>query len=129
MKNTNNLKQQIPPRLYREIKTIGAMVTIYCKDKHRGCWQPGCRICDECQAIINYATHRTLKCPLKKDKPACRYCTIHCYEENYRRRVREIMSYAGPRMLWRHPLLALLHLWDEHRSRKNTPKKINKLLT
>jgi len=29
-----------------------------------------------------------------------------------RERIRAVMRYAGPRMLWRHPLLALLHLAD-----------------
>jgi hypothetical protein len=29
-----------------------------------------------------------------------------------REQVRAVMRYAGPRMLWRHPILALEHLWD-----------------
>jgi hypothetical protein len=30
-----------------------------------------------------------------------------------REKVKQVMRYAGPRMLWRHPLLTLGHLWDE----------------
>ena len=29
-----------------------------------------------------------------------------------RERVREVMRYSGPRMLWRHPVLAAAHLMD-----------------
>jgi hypothetical protein len=30
-----------------------------------------------------------------------------------RTRVREVMRYAGPKMMLRHPLLTLLHLWEQ----------------
>jgi hypothetical protein len=33
--------------------------------------------------------------------------------------VRRVMSYAGPRMLWHHPLLALLHLVDRMKGSPN----------
>jgi hypothetical protein len=32
-----------------------------------------------------------------------------------RERVRTVMRYAGPRMMWRHPFLALAHLVDGRR--------------
>lgn len=28
-------------------------------------------------------------------------------------RVREVMRYAGPRMLWVRPIMALRHIWKE----------------
>ena len=40
------------------------------------------------------------------DKPTCANCKVHCYSEAMRERVRDVMRYAGPRMLWRHPVLA-----------------------
>jgi hypothetical protein len=30
-----------------------------------------------------------------------------------RARIKEVMRYAGPRMLYRHPILALWHQWDD----------------
>jgi hypothetical protein len=33
--------------------------------------------------------------------------------------MREVMRFAGPRMMWRHPFLAIRHLLDE---RKKMPK-------
>jgi hypothetical protein len=31
-----------------------------------------------------------------------------------RERMRQVMRYAGPRMLWFHPVAALRHLWQEY---------------
>jgi hypothetical protein len=39
----------------------------------------------------------------------------HCYRPEMRQRVREVMRFAGPKMLLRHPLLAVRHLLDERR--------------
>jgi hypothetical protein len=35
--------------------------------------------------------------------------------------MREVMRYAGPRMLWRHPLLAVAHLIDGRRPARPQP--------
>ena len=39
------------------------------------------------------------------------------------RRVREMMRYAGPRMLWRHPVLAIRHLLDGRRPAPDLPAR------
>ncbi|MCK5584672.1 nitrous oxide-stimulated promoter family protein [Candidatus Bipolaricaulota bacterium] len=49
-------------------------------------------------------------CPLGDQKPACRRCTIQCHDPGHRNRIRAVMRYAGPRMLFRYPLLALRHM-------------------
>ena len=41
-----------------------------------------------------------------------------------RERVRQVMRYAGPRMLLRHPILALLHLRDERRPLSERAQKV-----
>jgi hypothetical protein len=35
-----------------------------------------------------------------------------------RRRIKDVMRYAGPRMLYRHPILAMLHLCGKQRGDK-----------
>ena len=45
-------------------------------------------------------------------KPTCANCAVHCYKANMRERVRAAMRWAGPRMLWRHPVLAIRHMID-----------------
>ena len=55
-------------------------------------------------------------------------CPVHCYETTMRERVRQVMRYAGPRALLRHPVLVLLHLRDEKRPLSEKAAKIARRL-
>jgi hypothetical protein len=105
------------PRLARELRTIRAMVRIHCRDLHAE--DEG--LCDECEALVAYATRRLDRCVFGDDKPTCANCKVHCYNRAMRERVRAIMRYAGPRMLARHPLLALRHMIDGRRPAPDLP--------
>lgn len=95
-------------RLEREKRTIRHMLAIYCAAHHRH--RVG--LCQECRELLDYALERIERCPYGGRKPACNACPIHCYRRCEREEIRRVMRYAGPRMLLRHPLLALLHLLD-----------------
>ncbi|WP_322508569.1 nitrous oxide-stimulated promoter family protein [Anaerolinea sp.] len=97
------------PRIARERKTILAMSRIYCADHHG---LPDGNLCMECQELLDYAFFRLEKCPYQEKKPTCANCPIHCYKPEMRERVRQMMRHAGPRMLLRHPILAIAHLLD-----------------
>jgi hypothetical protein len=96
------------PRIAREKKTIGAMVQIYCQAHHRTEGQ----LCPSCQELFDYALCRLDRCPFGAGKPACKACPIHCYQPAKRAAAKEVMRYAGPRMILRHPILAVLHQLD-----------------
>ena len=87
------------------------MLGLYCRDHH------GTRhdLCAECAALLNYAQQRLATCPFQEAKPVCNRCEVHCYSTVQRKRVRAVMRYAGPRMPWRHPVIALRHLLDKLR--------------
>ena len=106
------------PRLARELATMRAMVAIHCRDKHAR----GTGLCDECAELMDYATRRLDRCVFGDDKPTCANCTVHCYNAEMRERVRTVMRYAGPRMMWRHPFLALAHVVDGRRPAPPLPK-------
>ncbi|MEI7733712.1 MAG: nitrous oxide-stimulated promoter family protein [Verrucomicrobiota bacterium] len=93
-------------RLAREQETIVAMVRLYCR-KHHGV---SGGLCAECQALVDYAFARMDRCRYGAEKPTCNNCPTHCYQPARREQVRRVMRFAGPRMLYRHPLLAVLHL-------------------
>lgn len=87
-----------------------AMIQMYCRAKHGGR-----HLCAACRALGEYAGGRLGRCPFGEDKPTCADCPVHCYAPAMRERVREVMRWAGPRMLWRHPILAVRHLLDGRR--------------
>ena len=86
------------------------MVALYCAH-HHGTTAP----CEECAELVSYADRRLDLCPYGAEKPSCTNCPIHCYKPDPRERMREVMRFAGPRMLARHPWLAVLHLIDDRR--------------
>jgi hypothetical protein len=102
---------QTGPGIRREKKTMEVMLRIYCAGHHGS----DSALCGECQKLLAYAHQRLDVCPFQEDKPACNLCTVHCYSACMRDRVKEVMRYAGPRMMFRHPWLSLLHLVDKFR--------------
>lgn len=99
------------PRKIREYRTIAAMIRIYCRAHHHA----GAVPCQACSQLLDYADRRLDTCPFHEDKPVCNKCTVHCYSKSMRERVRAVMRFSGPRMLYRHPWLALRHLLDTRR--------------
>ena len=97
-----NSQQRMP----RERRTVEAMIGLYCSQQHR----PEDGLCPECAALRAYARYRLTKCPFQEGKTTCAKCPVHCYKPDMREKIRSVMRYSGPRMLYRHPTLALLHL-------------------
>jgi hypothetical protein len=95
-------------RLAREWETMSAMVWIYCRDHHHS---PG-DVCEECQEFLDYARVRLERCRFGEEKPTCANCPVQCYQRERREQAKVIMRYAGPRMLWEHPILSLRHWLD-----------------
>jgi hypothetical protein len=118
------------PRLSRELDTIGAMMRIYCRDHHRDALarasafgtDPSTGLCPECATLFDYARKRLAGCPYGPEKPTCANCQIHCYGPTQREQTRVMMRYAGPRMMWRHPWLAIAHILDGRRLAPPKPR-------
>jgi hypothetical protein len=94
--------------LERERKTIRLMIEMYCREVHGVDPAP----CPQCALLTDYASSRLDRCPFGGAKPVCSKCPIHCYRSGMRDSMRQVMRYAGPRLILRHPLLATLHLID-----------------
>jgi predicted amidophosphoribosyltransferase len=101
-------------RIEREKRTVAAMVRIYCRDHDR---RDGA-LCQDCQSLLDYARLRLERCPFGEGKSTCARCPVHCYRPEMRERIRQVMRYAGPRMLLYHPVLAIRHILD---GRKKAP--------
>ena len=106
-----------PGRLRRELETMAAMIGCYCRGRHG----TGGELCPDCRRLLDYATVRLQRCPYGETKPTCAKCPIHCYQPEVREKVKAVMRYAGPRMIWRHPILALRHWLDAYRKAPGEP--------
>ncbi len=103
-------------RLARERLTMSKMIGIYCSAHHDS---SGDILCAACREFQNYTELRLQKCPYGEDKPTCANCPVHCYKPARRAQARDIMQYAGPKMLFRHPLLAIAHQLDGFRKARH----------
>lgn len=99
----------------RELRTIAAMLRLWCREQHGAAAPDGDGLCAPCAELFDYARQRLANCPFGTEKPTCVNCRIHCYGKRQREAVREVMRYAGPRMPLRHPWLSIAHMIDGRR--------------
>lgn len=97
-------------KIKREQKTVEQMIRLYCR--HR---EGNLELCADCTALLKYARKRLENCPFGEDKSSCRKCSVHCYRPDMKERIRLVMRYSGPRMIFYHPLAAIRHLITELR--------------
>lgn len=112
----------IAHELEQEKKTIAKMIRIYCRANHRDSAAGGARkgdLCPECEEMLAYALLRIEKCPFKEGKDFCSNCKVHCYEPAMREKIRVVMRYSGPRMIYHDPPMAIRHIISVMRSRKD----------
>lgn len=91
----------------KEKAVIPIMIKRYCKGNHK-CDNGA--LCDDCRALTEYALFRLEKCPFKENKQFCSFCKVHCYQPDMREKIKAVMKYSGPRLLFSHPIFALSHV-------------------
>ncbi len=91
--------------LQQERATIASMTRLYCRAKH----STEGELCPDCQELLDYACERVGRCMFLPDKPVCARCPVHCYKAPYREQVREVMRFAGPRLIFKDPVAVVRH--------------------
>jgi hypothetical protein len=107
-------------RRARELKIIETMVGMYCRGHGHERHAP---LCKDCGALLEYAKRRVERCVFGDAKPTCANCVVHCYKADMREQIRVVMRWAGPRMMLRHPIMAIAHLVNERRPVPKLPAK------
>lgn len=110
-------------KLQKERKTVAAMIQIFCNGNHGSGRK---LLCPACTQLLDYANERLNKCPYGENKGACSKCKVHCYKPDMRKQITDVMRYSGPKMVTKHPLLAVDHL-IKTRISKRPKKRIRKL--
>ncbi len=108
------MNNKIESKREREKKTVAFMIKLYCNKKH------GTKdvLCADCQALSDYAQMRSDKCPFMETKTFCSNCKVHCYKPEMREKIREVMRFSGPRMLFYHPIMAIRHVIESKKEKK-----------
>ncbi len=99
-------EKKIYKKKEKEKEVVKNMIEIYC----RGNKHDKEKTCSECQELIEYSHDRLDKCPFMEEKTFCSNCEKHCYKKEEREKIRRVMRYSGPRILFYHPIMAIKHL-------------------
>ncbi len=97
----------------REKEIVSLMIAIYCSKKHGGK-----TLCPDCAALEAYARQRSDKCHFMETKTFCSNCKVHCYKPDMREKIREVMRFSGPRMIFHHPIMAIRHVMETRKEKK-----------
>lgn len=94
-------------RIEREKDVVDKMIRLYC------CKKLGMReLSDEYNALMEYSHRRLDGCKFGDKKPACKRCPIHCYKPEMRDKIREVMRWVGPRMIFYDPIATIRHIFN-----------------
>ena len=106
-----------------EAMVVTELIQLYCHDKHKGRSKNAKNMCSECQALDTYAQSRIRQCPFMTSKTFCSNCKVHCYDPEEREAIRQVMRYAGPRLLLKRPILVIHHMWLEFLEKRALKKE------
>lgn len=98
----------------REKTMVSQMIALYCKKNHKT--KSG--LCSDCAALDSYARARSDKCPFMETKTFCSNCKAHCYKLEMREKIRVVMRFSGPRMIFHHPVAAMRHVIETKKEKK-----------
>ncbi len=105
-------------KIEEERKVVELMIKLYCKKKHKNK-----ELCNDCNELLEYVNLRLSKCPFGDQKTFCSNCKIHCYKPIMREKIKEVMRFSGPRMLFYHPIIAIKHLKETIKEKRKNGKK------
>lgn len=111
----NNINSiNIEEKRQREKAMVSQMIALYCRKNHRTKGE----LCDECRELSEYAILRSDKCPFMETKTFCSNCKVHCYKPEMREKIRQVMRFSGPRMIFHHPVAAVRHVIETKKEKK-----------
>lgn len=113
------MKKDILTKREAKKELVSQMIFLYCRKKH------GCKheLCPQCAELNEYARLRSDKCPFMETKTFCSNCKVHCYKPVMREKIREVMRFSGPRMIFTHPITAIRHVMETKKEKKRLEKE------
>lgn len=103
-----------------EKQLMAEMISLYCRGSHA---EPR-DLCDDCRELLSYAEQRIDTCPRMAEKSFCASCPHPCYKPEMREKVRTVMRYAGPRLIFRHPMVCLRHAVEMMNAKRVSARRV-----
>jgi len=97
--------KDIQTKREKEKQVVSEMIRLYCRKHHS---KSG--LCNDCRELMEYACRQSDRCPFMENKTFCSNCKVHCYRADMREKIRIVMRYSGPRMIFYHPIMAIKHV-------------------
>lgn len=105
------MQSRIEKKRKKEEYVVTQMIHLYCRKNHQTLYNRKTKtLCSDCAALAEYAVQRSEHCPHIKEKTFCSNCKTHCYSPLMRDKIRKVMRFSGPRIIFYHTCLALWHL-------------------
>lgn len=108
------MAKDVQTKREREKAMVSQMIALYCKKQHHTKQS----LCPDCAALDAYARQRSDCCPFMETKTFCSNCKVHCYKPEMREKIRQVMRFSGPRMLFHHPIAAIRHVMETNKEKK-----------
>lgn len=108
------MRRDIEQKRQREKEMVSQMIALYCRKKHH----VKIGLCPDCRKLDGYAKMRSDRCPFMETKTFCSNCKVHCYQPEMRKKIREVMRFSGPRMIFCHPVAAIRHVIESKREKR-----------
>lgn len=99
--------------IQKETKTVNLMIELYCKKNHHSKL-----LCNDCKQLLKYSIERLNNCVHKMNKPPCSKCKIHCFKPLMRDKIRRVMQFSGPRIIYYYPLFAFQHFLQNKQNKQ-----------
>jgi hypothetical protein len=107
----------------KDSKILAEFINVYCSQKHKaqlktrweyngnlkidlGTEPPN--LCEECSDLLRYSMTKRAYCPLNP-KPTCKNCEVHCYADEYRSKIKEVMRLSGKQLILQGRLDLIFH--------------------
>lgn len=113
------MQRSVEEKRAREKMIVSQMIAIYCRKNHHT--KNG--LCPDCAELDIYARLRSDKCPFMETKTFCANCKVHCYQPEMREKIREVMRFSGPRMIFHHPVTAVRHMIETKKEKKRLERE------
>lgn len=108
--------RKVEQKRQREKEMVSQMIALYCKKNHKT--KNGL-----CRELNDYARARSDRCPFMETKTFCANCKVHCYKPQMREKIRDVMRFSGPRMIFHHPAAAMRHVIETKREKKKLERE------